>query len=216
MDYENDQKVIETLNKDFFPLFKIEFEETYRFRDVDVDYLLDAEPHELLRKGHRAVIYVKDSKDEDWKVLYDGLSMDLHEAALEIREIKNNLSMWRRQYIDNPPVMFVYQNQVFKQPYVMFDQLCIAGYPIEPWKYYVEDDAIKVDFFKSYVRPIPKNTVLLHAEQLYFNGELLYSTAELKELGMPLYMSSDLINFIKKAIPEATHYESDMESGTLK
>lgn len=216
MDYENDQKVIETLNKDFFPLFKIEFEETYRFRDVDVDYLLDAEPHELLRRGHRAVIYVKYSKDEDWKVLYEDLSMDLHKAAIQIEEIKNNLSMWRRQYIDNPPAMFVYQNQVFKQPYVMFDQLCIAGYPIEPWKYYVEEESIKVDFFRDYVRPIPKGTVLIHAEQIYFNGELVYSSHELNELGIKIYLSSDMRDFIKKAIPEATHYEADMESGTLE
>ena len=121
--------------------------------------------------------------------------------------------MWRRQYIDNPPVMFVYENQVFKQPYVMFDQLCIAGYPIEPWKYYVEDGTIKD--FKSYVKTNIKWYCYMLNRALY--GELLvYSTAELKELCVSSYMSSDLINFIKKAIPEATHYECDMESGTLE
>ena len=216
MDYENDQKVIETLNKDFFPLFKVVFEDTYRFRDVDVEYLLDAEPHELLRKGHSAVVYVKDSKDEDWKVLYEGLSMNLHEASLEFQEIKSNLSMWRHQYIDNPPVMFVYHKQVFKQPYVMFDQLCVSGYPIEPFKYYLEEETVKVNFFKSYVKPISKGTVLIHAGQIYFDGELVYSRHELNELGIKTYMSSDMRDFIKKYIPEATHYETDMESGTLK
>jgi hypothetical protein len=210
-----DQKSIEVLNLEFFPLFKVEFEETYRFREVDVDYLLDAEDHELLRKGHRAVIYIKEKYGDDWKVLYEDLSFNMIRAYLEIEEIKSNYSFWKSQFIDKPPVMFVYQNQVFKEPYVMMTQLCISGKPIEPHKYYTDEGSIKVDFFKSYVRAIPKNTVLIHAEQVYYNGELLYTREHLNSLGVETYLVSSIISFLKPNLPLKTPYEAEMESGYL-
>ena len=210
-----DQKSIDVLNKEFFPMFKVVFEDTYRFRDVDSDYLLDSEPHELLRKGHKALIFIMESYGEDWKVLYDGLSFDIVEASVEIREIKEKYSYWKSIFVDQKPVMFIYQNQVFKNPYVMMDQLCVSGDPIEPQKYYTDGDGVKVNFFKSYVRPIPEGTVLIHAEQIYFNGELLYTKEELETLGIKTYLTSEMVKFIKENIPEATHYEAEMESGSL-
>lgn len=210
-----DQKTIEILNKDFFPLFKVEFEETYRFRDVDVDYLLDSEDHELLRKGHRAVMYVKEKYGDDWVVLYDNLSFNMIQAHLQIEEIKFDYPHWKRTYVDNPPVMFVYQNQVFKQPHVMMTQLCVAGIPIEPHKYYTDEGSVKVDFFKSYVRPVPRNTILIHAEQVYYNGELLYTREHLNSLGVQTYSVSSITDFLKSYLPLKTPYEAEMESGYL-
>lgn len=210
-----DQKSIDVLNKEFFPMFKVVFEDTYRFRDVDSDYLLDSEPHELLRKGHKALIFIMESYGEDWKVLYDDLSFDIVEASVEIREIKEKYSYWKSIFVDQKPVMFIYENQVFKDPYVMMDQLCVSGDPIEPHKYYTDGDGVKVSFFKSYVRPIPEGTVLIHAEQIYFNGELLYTKEELEALNVRTYLSSEIVKFIEESIPEATHYEAEMESGSL-
>jgi hypothetical protein len=211
-----DQKSIEILNKDYFPLYKVEFEDTHRFRDVDSDYLLDSEDHELLRKGHRAVIYIQEKYGDEWKVLYDDLSYDMVRASIEIEDIKFHYPMWKSQYIENPPVMFIYENQVFKQPHVMMDQFCVAGVPIEPEKYFTDEGSIKVDFFKSFVQPIPKNRALIHAEQIYFNGELLYSRRELNALGIKTYSSSSIVDFIRQNIKEATSYEAEMESGTLR
>lgn len=214
---EEQQKYEDYLNKEVYPLFKVEFEDTHYQRDVDSDIWLDSDMVDLVRTGRKAILYVKRKYGMDWEILYDGLSKDLVEASVQIREIKEQYQHWVWSYIDKPPVMFVYQNQVFKQPYVMFDQLCIAGIPIEPEKYYTDEGSVKVSFFKSYVRPIPENTILIHAEQVYYNGELLYSRSELRLLNVKTYSTTEILNHIRlnNSIPKGTPYEADWESGQL-
>lgn len=215
MDNSSDKKVIEVLNKDFFPLFKVVFEENYRFRDVDSDYLLNDTPDELLRRSNSATLYIKERVDLEWAIMYTGLSFDMVAASLEIKEIKELYSYWKSVYVENPPVMFIYQNQVFKKPYVMMEQLCVSGSPIESEKYYTTEDSVKVDFFKAYVKPVGKDTALIFAEQVYYNGELLFSNDELKFMKVPTYSVSSIVDFLKGKLPIGTRYESDWESGTL-
>jgi len=214
---ETSQKVIDVLNKDIYPLFKVEFEDTHYMRDVDSDIWLDSEEHELIRKGHKAMAYVKEKYGDEWKVLYDNLSSNMVRASLELEEIKSNYSYWKSIYVDTKPVMFIYQNNVFKNSYVMMDQLCIAGEPIEPEKYYTNDGRVKVSFFgSSYVKPIPENTILIHAEQIYFNGELLYSKPELVALGVRTYSTGEILAYAKNNVLGATAYTAEWESGPIR
>lgn len=208
------EKSIEVLNKEVFPLFKVVFEESFRFRDVDSEIWLDSEEHELIRRGHKSVLYVKEKYGDDWVVVYDRLSNDLIEAHIQIEKIKQSYSYWKSVFVKNEPIMFVYQNQVFKNPYVMFNQLCISGQPIEPEKYYVDDRSIKVDFFKSYVQPISKDEVLLHAEQLYLNGELIFTKEQLKKY-KPYGFNKEIKKLVIDNYPDAKTYRSDWESGSI-
>lgn len=206
---------IQILNKEVFPLFKVEIEDTVRVRDVDVEWLLDAEEHELIRKGHKSVLYVKEKYGDDWKVVYNDLPGNLISAHVEIEEIKQHYNYWKSIFVNNKPAMFIYENQVFKNPYVIFDQLCICGEPIEPEKYYTEEGQIKVNFFKSYVRSISENKVLLHARQLYLNGKIIFDEEQLKEYKHNLYFSDELKKVIIENYPEVIGYESDFESGSF-
>lgn len=211
-------KTIEVINKEIYPLFKVVLEETFRFRDVDSEIWLDSEEHELVRSGNNNRIYVKDKYGDDWLLLFEGLSSDPLTMATQIRKIKDRYDMLKWQYFDNPPVMFTYHNQVFKVSGVYFGGLRIAGKPIEPEKYYIEDnDSIVLDLVKSdYIFPHKKNTILFHAGNAYLNGELIETKATLKELGHVGYTLKDtLLNALATKYPEADAYESWMEAGPL-
>ena len=214
--YKKDKKLIDVLNKEIYPLFKVEFEDTHYLRDVDSGIWINSDDYELVRKSHRAQAFVKNKYGDEWIILYDDLSHDMVQAYIELRKIKQMYDYWRHVFVDEPPVMFVYQNNVFKNPHVMMSQLCISGEPIEPSKYFTDEGSVKVSFFKSYVKPVAENTILVHNEQVYFNGELLYSRSELEKLGIPTYSTSKIIDYVKAFIPEATSYESDMESGAIR
>lgn len=212
-----DDQVKDKLNKEYFPMFKVVFEDSYRFRDIENSWQLDDEPVDLLRTKKTAEIYIMEQVGDEWKLLYDRLSYDMVIASLEIKKIKDMYSIWKNQYVDNPPVMFIYENAVFKDIFVMFDQFAIAGAPIEPKRYYAYEDRIKVDFFKTYVRPIPKDTILIHNEQVYYNGALIYSQDHLMTNGIKSYSTSEILKFLKETntFPEKTEYISDWEMGKL-
>lgn len=176
------EKSINLLNKEIFPLFKIVLEDIYRFREVDSDIWFDAEEHELIRSGFKGTLYVKESYGDNWQVVCDSLPANLVETQLMIEKIKERYSYWKDVFVVKEPVMFVFENQVFKNPHVLFNQLCITGEPIEPEKYYCEEGRIKVNFLNDYVLPIHKDEVLMHGEQIYLNGELIYNREQLKEL----------------------------------
>lgn len=192
---------IKLLNKEYFPLFKIVIEESYRIRD------------------NKSSLYVKDEYGDPWKKIYS-LPSSINAAHFMVENIKNNYGYWKSVYIKNPPVMFVYHNQVFSNPHVMFDQLCIAGNPIEPDKYYIEDGRIKVDFYQSYVQPVPKDEVLVHAGQLYLNGKLILSKEKAIEYKLDKHIYYGISDELKKAIlimyPEAKTYRSGFEWGYIK
>jgi hypothetical protein len=116
--------------------------------------------------------------------------------------------------------MFTYQNQVFANPYVMMDQLCIAGDPIEPAKYYCEEGRVKVDFSESYVFPYKFNELLIFNGQIYMNGMLLATKEFLAKEGIKYYQLENMFprevqDWVECKFPEATCYSGHMCSGSL-
>ena len=214
-----EQKTIDILNRDYFPLFKSEFEEGFRFRDVDSELWINSEEDELLRTRNKAVLYIKEKYGDEWKVAYDDLSSNIHKAAIEIDKIKKHYKIWKNNWAK--AVMFEVHNQMFRLEYVFMDQLCVVGIPIEPEKYDTIDGSLKISFFDNIIFSYELNTVVLHAGQLYMNGKLLYHWRDLSEaLHRTGYRFEDfdteLLNFVQENIPEADYYSSWSMSGYFR
>lgn len=211
---------LKVLNQ-IYPLFKVEIEDTWRYRDVDSEIWIDSTPDELIRKGSKAVLYVKNSPlDSEWSVLYPSLPSDLVYAKVKIDHIKENYRYWSSNFLDPDLVMFTYQNQVFKNPYVMFDQLCVSGDPVEPEKYYCDGERVKVDFSEDYVFTFRKNELLVFNGQMFLNGELVATVKDIQESGIPYHrfemmFGNDACSWVKNRFPEATQFNSWTASGPI-
>ena len=210
---------LEALAK-MFPMWKIEMEDTYRYRDIDCDYQLDMEPHELLRTGHISKLSVKDNVNEEYREIYR-LPHNIFEAGVKFNQIKENYDYWTSTFVKNKPVMFTYENQVFKNPYVMFDQLCISGKPIEPDRYFTKDgEGPKVDFSESYVFTYPENELLILNGKGYMNGEIVITPKELKDADIAYHRLSNMFpkevqDWVEAKLPAARSYSGHMCSGGL-
>jgi hypothetical protein len=219
MNRDFSEKELEVLST-MFPMWKVVIEDTYRYRDVDSGIWVNSEPHELLRTGNKSVLYVKDNVNEDWKELYR-IPSDLARAHVKVEEIKSHYNYWKNVFLNKDLVMFEYENQVFKDPYVMFNQLCISGTPIEPEKYYCEEGYVKVDFSESYVFGYERDELLMKNGQLYMNGELLYSREDLEKEEIKYYQLESMFgkearDWVHENIPEAKRFSSWGASGKIR
>lgn len=216
---EKELKVLSTM----FPMWKIEMEDTYRYRDVDSDIWVGSDPADLLRTGFKSVLYIKENIDQDW-VKLPGLPKDLVAASLRLQHIKESYSHWKSCFVTGDPVMFSYENQMFRLKYVWFNEFCIYGEPIEPDKYYCEDGGIKIDFSvdNAFVFTYSRDEMVYDSGQVYMNGELLLSRKDLRELqrtkGIEVhwwdnFWNLKLLDYIKKHWPQAKRYNGWLSSG---
>ena len=205
-----------------FPMYKMVFEDTYRYRDIDVEYLIDAEPHELLRTGSSNILYIKKSiNQKDWDEIYR-LPNNLMLAQLKINRIKEIYDYQIESLNNKEYCMVEYENQMFKLTHWIPSQLHYVAEPIEPEKYYCEEGDIKVDLTEGYHFFYEHNTIVLRNNQAYINGELIISKCEFGKNGIPEYykleMMYDLevINWVKEKYPSVTSFDSIGASGGIR
>lgn len=210
-----EEKTKGLLNAKYFPMFKFEHGDNYYFRDVDSEHLVGSEELDLLRITKFSSILIKETVDSEWKKLDVSLGGDILEAIVSFRKIRENYKMWRAEYIEKELIMFKYQDVMFKNPYVIFDQLAVAGDPIERDKFY--EDRVKVDFLNSYVFTYEKGTLVSHQGQLYLDGVLIYSRQDLINLNLKVdSFNKEIEIFVKDNIPNAKRYAFPWEYGGIK
>lgn len=204
-----------------FPMWKIEMEDTYRYRDVDSDIWVGAEPHELLRTGFKSVLYVKENVNEDW-IKLPGLPQDLAHAHVRFEHIKQNYSYWKSCFLNPNVVMFSVDGRMFKLNYVHWNQFSVSGHLVG----YPETD----DFWTKrnfslenvYVFTYVKDEMVLMSGEVYLNGEKILTREDLIKIeqdhGIATYKwenfwDKDLLNYIQKNYPQAKTYNGHLCSG---
>jgi len=120
-------------------------------------------------------------------------------------------------------VAFEWRGRVFTEPYVMRDQLCVSG-TYTDFNPTSDDDGdiegmskptVKVDYFHDYVHFQRKNQIYGVGHRFWLNGKVIHTLEDLKklfpeasDLGIltnGFYKADDVLGYIKKEHPEATH-----------
>lgn len=196
-----------------YPIYKVVYEETVN----------DGKTHGVYE------IYIKIAHNFNWCLLYTTSSKQWCELALKkIKEIFDIylIHLLLEEDSDTYFPMFEVDGQVYKSTYVFPQQSCICGEQIEGNKRYAEfkTDVEKFDYIRSTVFFYNKGTVLVKANQMFKDGQLLYNADELKNLCEEINQDyskldldvTNLMNYLKQKYADAEYYICDGYSAKIR
>ena len=188
-----------------YPLFKMLIEDAWKSEQIDSNTI------EITKKTVNS-IHIKTSVYSLWELLNVEVSDNVNKALKQLDQIKGSYKKWKKDYIDTPPVMFVYNGSVYVTPEVSFKTFCVSGVGLDS----MEGNRVVLNFFESFVEPYPKNLVLVHKGEVYLNGERIYTRNDLLKLNIkfPVLFGS-IRRLIENNYPEATYFETAVECGPM-
>lgn len=144
------------------PKWKIEYEEQYHKPDYKV-------------LGYS--IYVKCEYKSEWIKLYH--TMEYHTCLAALNKLKYNLyDLLLKPYIlyNELPTMIEIDDQIYKVINISINNSCIMIEQIKRNINYgkYKQGTISCNYVQSFVRFYKKNELLIHNDQIFLNGELLY------------------------------------------
>lgn len=170
------------------PKWKIEYEEQYHKPDYKV-------------LGYS--IYVKCDINYKWVKLYT--TYDYNECMLALNKLKYTLyDLLIKPYILNNqlPVMVEINDQIYKVIDISINHSCIIVEQIKNNINYgkYEQDFISYDYIESFILPFKQDELLVHNNQIFLNGELLYNRNETIDLCNQIGQDVDLLAYNNKPI----------------
>lgn len=216
---KNNQEIIFLNSQDFkvgnpFPLQKIIIEEFLYGKDNGNSW---DDPENDIRKKIKVEYYFQKGINSDWDLNYNefGNSFEYKtlEAATNYIKLIEHIPFefyslyWKPENDDNI-AMFEAEGHMFKFTYHIYKQKAICGTAITDYiNEYENDNSIKVDYLRSYVRIFKKNEMVSFMRKLFMNGNFLVSYNDLEEKYGISEMDIDFCNdnflsWIKSNYPE--------------